>query len=445
MLLVLPLGRLTTVIDYAFVLYSIPNCYRGDTMRRIIITFIILAISINAFAFNVPIENRNVQFDIYGSVKANITGGLYLNDPGKTQISYTMNPDSFIGFNLGYRPLFLKAEFGFADSETLEIDVRQLYAGLFLGSLGSLKIGQQFTVASVADMYNDVFMYDQRLVGYGNTVFNSSATILYEIFGLQVALVDLFSDYNIPNTVNVTGTFLLPRVEVAYTMQVNKLFSFKVFGSYANINTKLIPFEEEVGGVIEVIDGNNLSVATNAFHVGFLTKLDFNMHAALQLSGFFSMNGELYDGVRIGGYKRTIFTDLTTQNHNPNFQPIIFTAGSLINAEGDYTGLGGVTSFGGALAILGNITENIRYEFGGGGQLISGEGLPIDPAGNSGTANLGAGSLLNVGGYLNFIFDIHPNFNIGPQFGGYLRLGSTVVDYPDMMAVIVGLRANATF
>ena len=438
----LPLGRLTTVIDYAFVLYSIPNCYRGDTMRRIIITFIILAISSNAFAFNVPIKNRNVQIDIYGSVKANITGGLYLDDPGKTQINYTMNPDSFIGFNLGYRPLFLKAEFGFSDSETLEIDIRQLYAGLFLGSLGSLKIGQQFTVASVADMYNDVFMYDQRLVGYGNTVFNSSATIMYEIFGLQVALVDLFSDYNIPNSVGVTGNFLLPRLELAYSMKVNDLFSFKVFGSYANINTKLIPFTNDDD---ELIDGNNLSVATNAFHVGFLTKLDFNMHAALQLSGFFSMNGELYDGVRVGGYKRTIFTDLTTQNHNPNFQPIIFTAGSMVNEDGDYTGLGGVTSFGGALAVLGNITETIRYEFGGGGQLISGEGIPVDPIGNDGAVNLSAGSLLNIGFYVNFIFDIHPNFNVGPQVGGYLRLASTAVEYPDMMAVIVGLRANATF
>ena len=442
MLLVLPLGRLTTVIDYTFILYSIPNCYRGDTMRRIIITFIILVISSNAFAFNVPIENRNVQFDIYGSVKANITGGLYLNDPGKTQISYTMNPDSFIGFNLGYRPLYLKAEFGFTDSETLQIDIRQLYAGLFLGSLGNLKIGQQFTVASVAEMYNDVFMYDQRLVGYGNTVFNSSATILYEIFGLQVALVDLFSDYNIPKSVGVTGNFLLPRVELAYSMQVNKLFSFKVFGSYANINTKLIPYIDAAG---DVVNGNNLSVATNAFHVGFLTKFDFNMHAALQLSGFFSMNGELYDGVRIGGYERTIFTDLTPQNHNPNFQPIIFTAGSMINEEGDYTGLGGVTAMGGALAILGNITETIRYEFGGGGQLITGEGLAIDPDGSAGAENLTAGSLLNVGVYVNFIFDIHPNFNIGPQVGGYLRLASTAVKYPDMMAVIVGMRANATF
>lgn len=442
MLLVLPLGRLTTVIDYTFVLYSIPNCYRGDTMRRIIITFIILAISSNAFAFNVPIENRNVQFDIYGSVKANITGGLYLDDPGKTQISYTMNPDSFIGFNLGYRPLFLKAEFGFTDSETLQIDIRQLYAGLFLGSLGSLKIGQQFTIASVADMYNDVFMYDQRLVGYGNTAFNSSATILYEIFGLQVALVDLFSDYNLSDSVGVTGNFLLPRVELAYSMEVNELFYFKVFGSYANINTKLTPYTDAAG---VVVDGNNISIATDAFHLGFLTKFDFNMYAALQISGFFSMNGEIYDGVRVGGYERTIFTGLTSQNFNPDFQPIIFTPGGLVNADGDYTGLGGITSFGGALAVLGNITETIRYEFGAGGQLITGEGLPVDPIGNAGAVNLNAASLLNIGAYVNFIFDIHPNFNIGPQIGGYLRLASTAVQYPNMMALIFGLRANATF
>jgi len=411
---------------------------RGEIMKKILLILFLLILTIPSYAFDIPVSN-NVNIDLYGSVKAGISADLYLEDPAVTNMSYKFHPDSFLGINIGYGAFSTKLELGIQNPNTLTLDIRKLYFAINMGKFGKISLGKQFSTSTVADMYNDFFMYDQRLVGYGNASNLSTIAVQYDIIGIQIALVDLFTDVNIPSNVEKSGNFIMPRVDLAYNLKKD-WFILKVFGSYLNLSTKL-KYDPTTPAI-----GNNKTVNINAFHVGFLTKFKFK-YAGFQLSGLFSSNAEIYNGVQIGGYEKDFVNNTVTKN----FQPIFFTAPILLadpddKGNIDYLGLKGITTFGGAGSFFAYFGDVATLELGFGVQMLTGDGMPVNPGGASGTENLTASSIINIGGYLNTLFHIHSNFTVGPQAGLYMRTSSpTAVKYPNMTAAVIGIRLNATF
>lgn len=412
-------------------------------MKRVLLILFFLTLTIPSYAFNIPVSNH-VDIDLYGSVKAGIRADLYLDDPAVTNMNYLFHPDSFLGTNISYGIFSAKFEIGVKDPNSLTIDIRQFYIEADAGRFGKFIIGKQFTTASVANMYDDFFMYDQRLVGYGNASYLSNIAIQYEVIGIQFAFVDLFSDANLPANVEKSGRFIMPRLEVAYNLDL-QWFRLKVFGSYLNLSTKYTGTDPNDPNII---DGNNKTVNINAFHLGFLTKFKFK-YVGFQISGLFASNAEVYNGIQIGGYEKTDFVNNTV---TPNFQPVFFTVPVLLEPDADdptknnYLGLKAITAFGGAGSFFAYFGDLAVLELGFGVQVLTGDGLPINGGGASGTENLTAATLMNIGGYLNTLFYIHPNFTIGPQAGIYMRTSDpSPVKYPVMTAAVVGVRLNVTF
>ena len=357
----------------------------------------IMVILAGTGAFAMTFDVGNNKIDLYGSLRAftifNNTdkGDVLARD--RSQFTLGLQPNSRMGVRWTQGDIFVHGEMGMggpvAGSTGADGDVylRLLYGDYKFGggSGGRIRVGQIATIANTHAVYDRKLNQDNGLQGYGTMLEQRRFGINYEIGGFSVSAISMRQDSSV-----VTGRFsgiglsnvafaeIMPKFEVAYTI----VPSFKVVGAY--VKSSVVADNETVADKHYHVD---------AGHIAVIATPQLSDKVKLVASGFYSVNGGLYQMVSIGGG----FNEYEAVSRSEWAYPV------LKELKADKVEWNNTSVFGGAVAL---VIDAFEVGFG------------IQNADNDAWEDNQTG----MGIYANYKFRVANSFRITPEFG-YLHSG----------------------
>ena len=359
-------------------------------MKKLLITLTFILAGTSAFAL--PVKVGDDTIDVYASVRAftvfnhNDKGDIESRD--RSQFTMGLQSNSRVGMRWTQGNFFVNGEMGFGgDAATSNPTLRLLYGDYKFagGKSGRIRIGQMSTIVNTHSYYDRKLNQDNGLQGYGTIGEARRFGINYEIGSFSISAVSMRQD-----SANVTGLFtsgmgfsgvefseIMPRIEATYTIIPN----LKVAGTYVSSS---------------VVANNSISGETdkrysvNAGHITVIANPQITKSTKITASGFYSVNGGLYNEISIGGG----FNNYESVNRNIWAAPVLKEAG-----KGD---MYNTTVLGGAVAVVYKAFE---------------AGFGIQNADSDAWEDCQTG----MGVYANYKFRVS-NFRITPEVG-YMHSG----------------------
>jgi len=384
-------------------------------MRKFLLAMIFVLAGTNVFAMTFKTGDDTI--DLYGSLRAFsvfnytdrgdrvICGGA---DRNCSQFLIGLQGNSRAGVRWTHGDFFVNNEWGMGGSDTTPgLSLRLMYGDYKFagGDSGRIRIGQSASIAQTYSSYDRKLNADNGLLGFGAIGEARRAGINYEIGGFSISAISMRQD--VSTLTGASGVFtnsglsnisfreIMPRIEAAYSVS-----SVKIAGSFVNSSVVAdnITYTSENDTEIVIVDERNTvrnkRYSVNAGHIMFLANPKIGENARLIASGFYSVNGGIYQMVSIGGG----FSDNEAVGRSVGALPL------LKELNGDKITWNNTTVYGGAVAVVVD-----KFEAGYG----------IQSAANDAWDNNQTG----MGIYANYKFRVSNNFRITPEFA-YLHSGN---------------------
>jgi len=373
-------------------------------MRKLLLTLIIVllaGVSASAMTFDVGSN----KMDVYASVRAftvfNYTdaGDQIIGSRSAgydiSQFKLGLQGNSRMGVKWTQGNIFVNGELGMGgDAQASTVTLRLLYGDYKFngGKSGRIRLGQIPGIAVTHSYYDRKLSQDNGLQGFGTMLEARRFGINYEIGGFSISAISMRQDASM-----VTGRFsgfsnvefseIMPRFEAAYAI----VPSFKVVGSYVK------------SSVLANNSANETTVADKRYHIdaghiAVIATPQLSEKVKLTASGFYSVNGGLYQMVSIGGG----YNEFEAVNRSDWALPSLKAGDAGNKGEFDNTSV-----YGAAVALL---VDKFEAGFG------------IQSAGNDKWEDNQTG----MGIYANYKFKAS-NFRITPEVG-YLFSGDRRVN-----------------
>jgi len=269
-------------------------------MNKLLVVLIFVLAGTNVFAL--PIKVGDDTIDIYASIRASVAfnhtdkGEIETRD--RSQFIMRLQSNSRVGVRWTRGDLFLHNELGMGgDAAAPSPTLRLLYGDYRFagGEKGRIRVGQIPGVAITGSYYNRKLNLDNGLQGFGTMKESRRVGINYEIGGFSVAAISMrqdsatvtglyTSDYGFSN---VEFSEIMPRIEASYSIS-----SFNVAGTYVKSSVMVNNTVTGEDNRRYHVDAGHLMVAANPM---------ITNNTRLIASGFYSVNGGLYQMVSIGG------------------------------------------------------------------------------------------------------------------------------------------------
>ena len=359
-------------------------------MRKILISLIftlaITGTNLSAMTFKAGDDT----IDLYASIRA-YTVFTYTS-PGKeysicsrpadkscSQFAIGLQDNSRAGIRWTKGSMFLNNEWGInsvdeASGQSLRL--RFLYGDYKFdgGDKGRIRIGQLPGIVHTTAVYDTKLSADNGLQGYGMISDVRRIGINYEIGDFSVSALSMMQDRSRVETYGGSFVEIMPRFEVAY-----KVSSLTMAGTYVKSSAR--------GG-----DDNLYHV--DAGHIMFTANPKIADNTRLIMSGFYSVNGGVYDMVTTGGgYNKSEAVNRSDWRAIP-----------ILKADSEKIEFDNTSVYGGALAIA---VGNFEAGFG------------IQNASND---QWNDNNQTNTGFYANYKYRVS-NFRVTPEIG-YLHSGN---------------------
>jgi len=373
-------------------------------MRKLLITLVITFVIAGTNAFAMTFKTGDDTIDIYASIRA-YTVFTYTS-PGKeysvcsrpadkscSQFAIGLQDNSRAGIRWTKGNIFLNNEWGInsvdeASGQSLRL--RFLYGDYKFGdgSKGRIRIGQIPGIVHTTTIYDTKLSADNGLQGYGMLSDVRRIGINYEIGGFSVSALSMYQDRarveglfgTTNNNPNAGFLEIMPRLEVAY-----KVSDFTVAGTYVKSSVRDINSSSDTYDKLYHVD---------AGHIMFTANPKLSDKVRLLASGFYSVNGGLYDMVTTGGgYSKSEAVNRSDWRAIP-----------ILKAESEKVEFDNTSVFGGAIGIA---AGNVEAGFG------------IQNAKND---QWDDNNQTNMGFYANYKYRVS-NFRITPEIG-YLHSGN---------------------
>lgn len=392
-------------------------------MRKIVMFLLLMGLTLPAHAFDISIPNGFLN--LYGSIRLGLNYQLLSQGQPPVDVDTTspnldssallfgMQPKSRVGMDVNFSNYFGKAELAVSpDLNNPGLYFRQYYAGAKFNYMYFLA-GRKMTDADTSSYYNDIFLDDGGLAGFGTVAMSIRTLVQYSIIGIKFSIVSITEDMqqlryvvadnngtvvDKENTITAASSNVLPRLDLAYGINVNEAL-IRLFGSFSMVNT--------------IHTQSKTEATTTAFTTGVLVSGTINPGFGLgylTVSGFFSMNGGLLGQVKVGNIYNGIYS---TNNMTP--LPV-FT-------DGNYTGLSNILTFGFAGSLQYFLTPSMFLELGGGYQSSSSDAfLTYNPDLNNNEQDKNEPSSVDsLAVYLQFSWEVADGLFLVPQGGLYMR------------------------
>ena len=351
--------------------------------------FLLAGTSASAMTFDVG-DNK---IDVYGSLRAftvfNNTdkGDVLARD--RSQFTLGLQGNSRMGVKWTQGNIFVNGELGMGgDATTSNVTLRSLYGDYKFasGNAGRIRIGQFATIANTHSYYDRKLSQDNGLQGFGTMQEQRRFGINYEIGNFSVSAVSMRQDASrVTDVFNATGSGfsnvafaeIMPRFEATYTIIPN----LKVVGTYVKSSV-----------VANTATETDKHYSVDAGHFAVIANPQITDKVKLAASGFYSVNGGLYQMVSIGGG----FNDYEAVSRSDWALPLLKEAGK--------SDMFNTSVYGGAVAV---VIDAFEVGFG------------IQNADNDAFED----SITGMGVYGNYKFVIAKNFRITPEIG-YLHGGN---------------------
>jgi len=356
-------------------------------MKKLMITLIFTIAFAAANASAMTFKAGDNTIDLYASLRAYT---VFTNtDPGSlsvcgrpagkscSQFAIGLQDNSRAGIKWTQGNFFLNNEWGIAnvDESTAQLRLRFLYGDYKFagGKSGRIRIGQLPGIVHTSAGYDVKFSADNGLQGYGTMADVRRIGINYEVGGFSVAAISMRQEGSRLTPAGGSFVEIMPRFEAAYSITP----SFKVAGTYVTSSAR---------------GGDDSLYHVNAGHIMFAANPKLSDKVRLIASGFYSVNGGVYDMVTIGGgYSKSEAVDRSSYRATPRLKP------GTEKVEFDNT-----SAYGGAIALA---IDKFEAGFG------------IQSAGNDQWQD----SQTSMGVYANYKFRVS-NLRITPEIG-YLNSG----------------------
>jgi hypothetical protein len=360
-------------------------------MKKLIITLVFTLIIAGTSASAMTFKIGDDTVDLYSSIRAYTV--FTHTDPGDfsictrpagkscSQFAIGLQDNSRAGLRWTKGNFFLNNEWGITnvDNGNAQLRLRFLYGDYKFagGENGRIRIGQLPGIVHTSANYDVKFSADNGLQGYGTIADVRRIGINYEIGGFSVAAISMRQEFNdssrISSIINADNFMeIMPRIEAAYCIS-----SVKIAGTFVTSSAR--------GG------DDNLN-HVNAGHIMFVADPKLSDKVKLIASGFYSVNGGVYNMVTVGGgYSKSEAVN------RDNYRAIPYQKTGTDKVEFDNTSV-----YGGALAF---VVDKFEAGFG------------IQSAGNDQWDD----NQTSMGLYANYKFRVS-NLRITPEIG-YLHSG----------------------
>ena len=362
----------------------------GDLrMRKLLILLVFTLALAGTNAFAMTFKTGDDTIDIYSSIRAYTVfthtspGKEYNicsrpNDKSCSQFAIGLQDNSRAGIRWTRGNMFLNNEWGVnsvdeASGQSLRL--RFLYGDYKFagGDKGRIRIGQLPGIVHTTANYDVKLSADNGLQGYGMMADVRRIGINYEIGGFSVAALSMMQDRSRIETYGGTFVEIMPRFEVAY-----KISSLTVAGTYVKSSAR---------------GADDSLYHVDAGHIMFTANPKIADNTRLIMSGFYSVNGGVYDMVTTGGgYSKSEAVNRSDWRATP------IRKADIEKIEFDNTSV-----YGGALALA---AGNFEAGFG------------IQNASNN---QWDDNNQTNMGFYANYKYRVS-NFRVTPEIG-YLHSG----------------------
>ena len=291
-----------------------------------VLIFALVSVSASAMTFDVG----NNKIDLYASVRGyavfNHTGsgivdrtiegqkvlwGVPISCGGSAdvyrnckQIAIGLQDNSRAGIRWTQGDFFVNNEWGITNvgETTAQLRLRYLYADYKIdgGAKGRIRFGQLPGIVHTAGIYDSKLNADNALAGYGTMTEARRIGINYEIGDISISLISMRQDRAAvtglftTNFSNVAFMEIMPRIEAAYKVTP----SVTVAGTY--VKSSVTANYTDPGATTNAARPSS-RYYVNAGHIMATANPEVGNNIRLLASGFYSMNGGLYDMVYFGG------------------------------------------------------------------------------------------------------------------------------------------------
>jgi len=361
-------------------------------MRKLLITLIFALAITGSNAFALTFKAGDDTIDLYSSIRAYAVftrtepGDLSLcgRPAGKncSQFAIGMQDNSRAGIRWTRGNFFLNNEWGIngVDAGTADLRLRFLYGDYKFsgGSGGRIRVGQLPGIVHTSANYDVKLSADNALQGYGTISDVRRIGINYEIGGFSVAAISMRQEEGRLTPAGGSFVEIMPRIEAAY-----KVSDVTMAGTFAVSSARA---------------GNDDLYHVKSGHIMFAANPKIGDNARLIMSGFYSINGGVYDMVTIGGgYSKSEAVTRNSYRAVPLLKPVDSESENP-KIEFDNTAV-----YGGAFAISAGAFE---------------AGFGIQSAGNDQWKD----NQTSMGLYANYKYRVS-NLRVTPEIG-YLHSGN---------------------
>ncbi|MDR0310458.1 MAG: hypothetical protein LBJ21_02615 [Acidobacteriota bacterium] len=391
-------------------------------MRKMLFT-LILVLFAGTGAFAKTFKAGDSTIDAYASIRAysafNHTDGGQIASPpdagnildasDRSRFAIGLQANSRAGVRWTHGDFFFHNEFGMGgDTATTNLTLRLLYGDYKFagGEKGRIRVGQLPGTVHTFSLFDRKLNGDSGLQGMGTMIEARRAGINYAIGGFSISALSMRQDSNM-----VTGRYsgayansefseIMPRIEASYVIS-----SVKIGGSY--VKSSITANNTSTGDL-------NKRYSLDAGHIVFAANPKIGDNVKLTVSGFYSVNGGMYQMVSM-------------VSGNNDAEAVGRTAWALpqlkTDADGNMSATGemdNTTAFGGAVALT--VKD---FEAGFGGQSTRNDAWQDDVNG--------------MGFYANYRFKLGSYFKIIPEVG-YVHTGKRLTQKTSANRVVDGER-----
>ena len=357
-------------------------------MKKILVALIFALVGTGINVFAMTFKAGEDTIDLYASIRTYAVfthvnpgdGSICGRPAGKncSQFAIGLQDNSRAGIRWTKGSFFMNNEWGItnADESNAQLRLRFLYGDYKFGdgNSGRIRIGQLPGIVHNSNYYDVKFSFDHGLQGFGTLDDVRRVGINYEIGDFSVGALSMRQEGS--RTYPAGGVFMeiMPRIEAAYSISPD----VKIAGTYVKSSARA------TDDTLYHVDAGHIMIAANP-------KITDNTRFVI--SGFYSVNGGVYDMVTIGGgYSKAEGLVQGYYRATPRLKP------EMEKIEFDNT-----LVYGGAVAIA-----NTKYEVGFG--IQSAENNQWDD------------NQTSMGIYANYKYRVS-NFRVTPEIG-YLHSGN---------------------
>lgn len=319
-------------------------------MKKLLLSALMLTLALPAFAFDIPMPD-GVKLNMYGQVRFAAYYDYRSTKPNvgdtktdKSDLLYNLQGNSRLGWNFSAGKFKANMELNFNQDGVNPngFGFRQFWGAYTFDNGLTLTAGQKTSIAGNHGSYNDIYLTDNGLAGFGNISDVRRPLIMLSYAGFDFAMISNERDHaagkvtNTTNGVDTNGNLVaanvkehyIPRFEAAYNLKFNN-FSGKVFASY---------------GLYNYSAGINKTqwVGIQSWHVGTYLNPTF---------GKMYVKFSLYYGMNVGMFGGT---------NGHSFNPTLVQNGDSVDTKN-------TSSFGVAAAFgINEIVTNLSAELAGG-------------------------------------------------------------------------------